>query len=175
MGIRWYMEEEKACRICLETDGIFISPCLCKGSMKYIHMHCIEKWRKLSTNPLSYTQCEQCKYVYKFTSPKLIDTIFFYVSACYIIGWTLNAIIDVQGYHVICEPFSMGFLFLSVVGLLKNPLLCTIIFTIIMDERINEQFIHIILTIGTYYSFSYMYRFQKTHILSIQTPVDGNF
>ena len=161
--------DEPACRICLETTGPFISPCLCKGSMKFIHQDCIEKWRNTSPNPLSYSRCEQCQYTYKFTSPNLIHSIILYICTCLLLGYGLNVIIDAQGYHVMLEPFPMGFLSLSVLGLLRNPLLYSILFTLIMDDDISYQFIHIILTIGTYYSFMYIHRFRKKEMLSIQT------
>lgn len=40
---------EAICRICLaedegETDNPLISPCLCSGSMKYIHYQCLSNW-----------------------------------------------------------------------------------------------------------------------------------
>lgn len=65
----------KACRICFgETDEIndpFISICKCKGSMKYIHFLCLQKWVqnrvtfKTTTYLHSYVwknfDCEICK------------------------------------------------------------------------------------------------------------------
>ena len=40
------------CRICLEEDEIcnLISPCLCRGTTKYIHEKCLNEWRILSEN-----------------------------------------------------------------------------------------------------------------------------
>ena len=32
--------------------------------MKYIHLGCLNQWRRLSTNPNSYIECDQCKYRY---------------------------------------------------------------------------------------------------------------
>lgn len=55
------------CRICLDdesTDNKLISPCLCKGSMKFIHRTCLDTWRKSNTK--AYYQCDICKYKYKF-------------------------------------------------------------------------------------------------------------
>ena len=49
------------CRICLESDGVLISPCACKGTGGYVHEHCLKKWIDESK---SYT-CEICKYQYK--------------------------------------------------------------------------------------------------------------
>lgn len=40
--------ESRNCRICLdETDTIenpFITPCKCDGSMKFIHLTCLQEW-----------------------------------------------------------------------------------------------------------------------------------
>ena len=47
------------CRICLEKDNIedMISPCLCRGSCKYIHRECLHKWFELSDNINSSNMC----------------------------------------------------------------------------------------------------------------------
>uniref|UniRef100_A0A182XQ90 RING-CH-type domain-containing protein n=1 Tax=Anopheles quadriannulatus TaxID=34691 RepID=A0A182XQ90_ANOQN len=46
------------CRICQgSSDEIsMISPCLCKGSMKYVHLECLELW----LNRSGLTRCELC-------------------------------------------------------------------------------------------------------------------
>lgn len=52
------------CRICQcgPEEGRMISPCKCKGSMKFVHAECLQKWRELSSNRKSFFQCEQCLY-----------------------------------------------------------------------------------------------------------------
>ena len=39
----------KSCRICQNNsnskENPLLSPCICKGSMKYIHRDCLNKWR----------------------------------------------------------------------------------------------------------------------------------
>ncbi|CAG9326895.1 unnamed protein product [Blepharisma stoltei] len=66
---------ENVCRICLcdtnEPNNPLISPCMCSGTMKYIHVLCLQKWisSKLSTkegeNSVIYCwksmDCELCK------------------------------------------------------------------------------------------------------------------
>ena len=60
------------CRICFggvedENElGRLISPCMCKGSMRYVHRHCLDQWRTTSTNKKSFYECDQCKYRYSF-------------------------------------------------------------------------------------------------------------
>ena len=45
-------EGEKRCRLCYggEEDGPLVQPCACRGSIKWIHEHCLTKWRCTSTN-----------------------------------------------------------------------------------------------------------------------------
>ena len=57
------------CRICFGSAyengaGRLISPCLCSGSMRYVHVACLNEWRVASANPRSFFQCEQCNYQY---------------------------------------------------------------------------------------------------------------
>lgn len=52
------------CRICSAGDGRLFSPCLCSGTMALVHVKCINQWRRLSSNPTSYFQCDMCKYRY---------------------------------------------------------------------------------------------------------------
>lgn len=60
----------KQCRICLETEGELITPCNCKGTIKYVHRECLQKWR--TTLPINVfnnkrdIQCEVCHKYYEF-------------------------------------------------------------------------------------------------------------
>ncbi|CAK9014465.1 unnamed protein product [Durusdinium trenchii] len=58
--------EAPTCRICFggSESGRLISPCLCSGSMRYVHMDCLNMWRASSANPQSSFRCDQCQYVY---------------------------------------------------------------------------------------------------------------
>ncbi|KAG9064865.1 hypothetical protein KI688_003126 [Linnemannia hyalina] len=64
--------DERQCRICLggadeeDTLGHLISPCLCKGSMKYVHIECLNAWRTRSPKPESHYKCDTCKYAFSF-------------------------------------------------------------------------------------------------------------
>ncbi|KAJ3105066.1 hypothetical protein HDU96_008691 [Phlyctochytrium bullatum] len=65
--------EEKMCRICFggaedeEQLGRLISPCRCKGTMKHVHITCLNEWRARRVKPESYFQCDQCHYKYHFS------------------------------------------------------------------------------------------------------------
>nr|CAG8527518.1 12963_t:CDS:2 [Entrophospora candida] len=52
-----------------------ISPCRCKGSLQYVHLECLNKWRKSNTRSDSAYQCEVCKYRYKMYRPFIIHII----------------------------------------------------------------------------------------------------
>jgi len=68
----------QTCRICLGEQGDgedpFFSPCQCSGTMKYIHVLCLQKWLKsklhvkqtgFSTSVYWKTlECELCKTTY---------------------------------------------------------------------------------------------------------------
>jgi hypothetical protein len=74
--------DEKICRICLEhTEEPFISPCKCKGTQKYIHRSCLNRWR--FKKPENFFECHECKTEYKFNfsnSLTRIDAKFYAIS-----------------------------------------------------------------------------------------------
>lgn len=49
-----------SCRICLEENGPFVHPCLCKGSSGDVHSECLARWVEESKKP----NCEICKHEY---------------------------------------------------------------------------------------------------------------
>ena len=55
------LDTNKCCRICYEGGRNLISPCDCKGSIRYIHKHCLLKWIKISESK----KCEICNSKYR--------------------------------------------------------------------------------------------------------------
>jgi hypothetical protein len=55
------------CRICLEDNfpNDLVHPCLCVGSIAYVHDSCLSQWRAASQNAHSYFMCDQCRFPYK--------------------------------------------------------------------------------------------------------------
>lgn len=54
---------EDACRFCFEgpeAGNPLINPCKCIGSMKYVHVQCIKKWRRNTTNREWIHKCQLC-------------------------------------------------------------------------------------------------------------------
>jgi len=74
-----YSEEEKVaedvpiCRICFDSedggeDGKLFRPCNCKGTMAWIHIECLNKWRTQSANTVAFWECPTCKFKYHLGS-----------------------------------------------------------------------------------------------------------
>ena len=62
----------KECRICFESgtnDNFLITPCLCDGTSKYVHVECLRRWRMENYLKKPYYRCMECNYQY-ITVPK---------------------------------------------------------------------------------------------------------
>lgn len=72
---------EKLCRICLGCDGEesdsnddnpLFAPCVCSGTMKYVHLECMKEWvhnkrhskecDKVKSYNWKFLECELCKH-----------------------------------------------------------------------------------------------------------------
>ena len=66
-------DAEATCRIChggresVDELGPLFSPCRCDGTMKHVHVECLNRWRRVSTNPRSYFTCDACGYAYNIS------------------------------------------------------------------------------------------------------------
>lgn len=79
----------QCCKICLcednEADNPLINPCLCSGSMKYIHADCLKTWLKskittkffkfLIVHSFKNVKCELCKAPIPGKLINLINTL----------------------------------------------------------------------------------------------------
>ena len=75
------LSEQFCCRICLsednEPDNPLFTPCKCAGTMRFIHLNCLQEWltSKKVTRESSYVktyywknlECELCKTVFPHT------------------------------------------------------------------------------------------------------------
>ena len=59
--------EEKTCRLCWgdDDDDPLVQPCACRGSAKWIHVHCLEEWRRTSPKQDAAYRCGQCMDEYR--------------------------------------------------------------------------------------------------------------
>ncbi|TFK94437.1 zf-C3HC4-domain-containing protein [Polyporus arcularius HHB13444] len=69
-------EDTKQCRICLDGEdpelGRLIRPCLCKGSISYVHVKCLQRWRNTSASRSAFYACPQCGYHYHFARTRVL-------------------------------------------------------------------------------------------------------
>lgn len=104
------MSNINSCRICMEEDNTssnpLISPCKCKGSMKYIHRNCLNNWR--NTNNIAFYECDICKYKYQFIRSTiasilrneyiiLLITMFTFIVISFILGLFIAPKLSVAG------------------------------------------------------------------------------
>jgi putative AlgH/UPF0301 family transcriptional regulator len=97
--------QPKYCRICFETSqshSALITPCQCKGSSLYIHIHCLEIWQQISLQnnlPQKAEVCPICQST--FTYPSRI--VRFYRRVVYSVGNTIHYF--VTALHVLWISF----------------------------------------------------------------------
>ncbi len=64
------MDETPSCRFCYETEtsdtNPFLIPCACRGTLTYIHLQCLLKWRATTQNPDFVGHCCICKQAFEF-------------------------------------------------------------------------------------------------------------
>ncbi|BGP21451.1 E3 ubiquitin-protein ligase MARCH5 [Rhodotorula toruloides] len=103
--------DEKMCRICFagedeEESGKLFSPCLCRGTSRYVHTKCLEQWRKAAPNSTAFYQCPSCAYKYRFrrtTAARLLTnpltltllTSWIFVFLVFLSGFFANSLISV--------------------------------------------------------------------------------
>lgn len=118
-------QDDKVCRICLCSNDVdsadryaprdanpLIQPCLCKGSMAFVHVRCLQRWRA-EQGKQAY-QCEICQYSYNISRPfwaKIIGspTLAGFLTLVIILGlWLAIAyivkVIDIYAFHHIPTP-----------------------------------------------------------------------
>lgn len=70
--------DEKQCRICFDGANVepelgrLIRPCLCKGSISYVHVKCLQTWRNSSASKSAFFACPQCRYQYRFSRTRIV-------------------------------------------------------------------------------------------------------
>lgn len=122
------------CRICLGNaiDGRLISPCVCKGSMKYVHVYCLDKWRHASPHRKHFFECELCKYNYSFRRTWLIrmlqnrTVIHMLTAFCFLLCSLLSGVVvqcmigfDAYQQHGVWSFLMYGSIVLSIYGMLS--------------------------------------------------------
>jgi RING-variant domain len=95
-----------------------IRPCLCKGSMAYVHLQCLQRWRKESFK--NQFTCEVCHYQYNLQRPfwanvigspflKIFITIVFVLAIIVVLSYLVK-VIDVYVIHHYPNPQDYNWL-----------------------------------------------------------------
>lgn len=65
------------CRVCYAGSeaGRLFTPCRCTGTMRYVHVECLNSWRSASVNPRSFFSCDQCGYAYRTRRTKIAQLL----------------------------------------------------------------------------------------------------
>lgn len=97
----------KSCRICFEDeDGRdYISPCLCKGSSKWIHRECLELCMKKAFHFKSCPVCE-FKYEFEYSGNYVVDYMKVAIYSLYLVMMASASIIFV----VVVMPSALTWL-----------------------------------------------------------------
>lgn len=68
---------DPSCRICFGgvEEGKLISPCLCSGSIRFVHLACLNHWRRASANRKASFQCDQCGFKYSMRRTRLASVL----------------------------------------------------------------------------------------------------
>ena len=54
-----------------QQNNRLISPCLCSGTMRYVHVDCLNNWRSRAPTARSLFRCDQCGYEYRVQRTKI--------------------------------------------------------------------------------------------------------
>lgn len=69
--------EAKTCRICFGGEledpelGRLFSPCVCRGTSRFVHVACLSQWRQSSASRVAFYRCGQCGWEYRFARTKI--------------------------------------------------------------------------------------------------------
>ncbi|GAA6006456.1 hypothetical protein JCM10207_004940 [Rhodosporidiobolus poonsookiae] len=96
-------EDAPMCRICFsgpdEDDlGKLFSPCMCRGTSRFVHQACLEGWRKASQNQRSFYACDLCNYKYKFRRTTAARVVTSKITVGLLTSWVFLFLVFVAGF-----------------------------------------------------------------------------
>ena len=72
------LQERNICRFCLSSKDLsanpLITPCNCKGSLEFVHLKCLNRWRRVDIQRNGRT-CSLCLTNYIFLQPMQMERI----------------------------------------------------------------------------------------------------
>ena len=100
--------DQDVCRVCrceASTDRPLFFPCLCSGSIKFVHQDCLVEWLKVSKKKY----CELCKHEYTFESLYKVETPSRMPVLVYIMGvanWIVTSLQDIARYVMVTTTWG---------------------------------------------------------------------
>lgn len=151
------MQEEKkeregeVCRFCHteEDSGVdsFVTPCQCKGSMRYVHMKCLADWRASSL--IARDRCTLCgaRYHYSVWDPARYTQL---ITLVVFVGFLYTIDVNALLFNDTCDiSFWSNCVFLllqsSYIVLFWSQLFTTRLSGILNDDRLSQTILFAIL------------------------------
>ena len=115
------------CRFCLEekvdmdtsffetsllafsNEESFISPCLCRGTQKWIHRNCLDQWRRTSSK--ARDKCNTCHFVYVCSNTPIIHRVYLVELGklgCLFLGSLLLVVLGVTFVYAASHSLTSG-------------------------------------------------------------------
>jgi hypothetical protein len=117
-------DDEPQCRICFgnaldEPDcGRLISPCLCSGSMRHVHVGCLQQWRGTGRNKKAFMECAQCGFRYRLrrtwvlglasSKPMLVGmSVLLFLTLSLLVGSVLHWMLHFKSFRrIVTGPYG---------------------------------------------------------------------
>ena len=113
-------DDAPQCRICFSgaEAGRLFAPCHCRGTMRHVHVACLDAWRNASAraNNASYHACDQCGFRYRtergawasfLEDPKTADRLAWTaISAAVTLAGTLSRAVSTRARSCLSSPGS---------------------------------------------------------------------
>ena len=98
--------DNKICRICFEKEtklNPLISPCLCEGTIKFVHQSCLKNWIKISNIKPEFSKCEicKCKYKIRYFKDRKFNKVAFKKFILYLICFFFGMVFII-GFLILC-------------------------------------------------------------------------
>jgi len=108
-------DDVELCRFCFggeDTINVFVQPCACRGSQRFVHSECLKKWQMYnSENPSVANFCKVCRCKFHGSSDRHIGHII--LSTTYIVLSTTISFLMKMDWRVYLSAFySVNFLLL---------------------------------------------------------------
>ena len=95
-------EGPPTCRICYSEENSqedpLISPCLCTGTMRHVHVSCLNAWRAAAPDARSSFRCDQCRYAYRIERTRVAAFLGTRRGALLVAFSVLLCVVLVMGY-----------------------------------------------------------------------------